>query len=101
MTDYTTKLSINGWENLYTELKADGYTGGLKPKSLTIVNNSGTALYVHFTDDGSASPATAANGLLVSTAGAGVSFTAESPDLATTWLNTGGALDVYIAVIGG
>lgn len=101
MTDYTTKLSINGWENLYTELKADGYTGGLKPKSLTIVNNSATALYVHFTDDGSASPATAANGQLVSTAGVGASFTAERPDLATTWLNTGGALDVYITVIGG
>lgn len=101
MTDYTTKLSINGWENLYTELKADGYTGGLKPKSLTIVNNSATALYVHFTDDGSASPATAANGLLVSTSAPGTAYTAYSPDLATVWLNTGGALDVYISVIGG
>lgn len=101
MTDYTVKLSVNGWENLYTELRAAGYTGGFKPKSLTIVNNSATALYVHFTQNGATNPSTAADGQLVSTAGVNASFSVERPDLATCWLNTAGALDVYITVIGG
>lgn len=100
MKQYTHTISVNGWINVDTALRAatPAYTGDKLVKSFTMVNNSGTAAYLHFA--GASQPATAANGLLVSTAGAGAAYTAENVDLLMTWVNTGGALSITFSIIG-
>ena len=101
---FTTKATINGWKNVLTQLQADGYTGDLKVKSLTVVNMTSTIAYLHVTQDGSANPATAANGLPFSTdttASPSSTITLEGVDLASAWVNTGGSIAITFAVVGG
>ena len=98
---YTTSLTINGWVNLLTSLRTDGYTGPSIIGQLVLGNNSTTAAYCHLTEVGNANPATAANGMPFST------DTAVSPssqvvrynvDLATTYVNTAGSIAIRAQV---
>lgn len=100
MKQYTHTISVNGWINVDAALRAatPAYTGDRVVKSFTIVNNSATACYLHFA--GASQPATAANGLLVSTAGVGAAYSAEHVDLLLTWINTAGATSITFSIVG-
>jgi len=103
--DLTVKPSINGWQNVGTLLfSTNSYQGLPKCKSLTVVNMSSTAAYLHATSDGSTNPTTAANGLPFSTdtaASPGSTITLEGVDLNTTWINTAGSISIVVSVVGG
>ena len=104
MSQFNTKAAIDGWVNVLTQLQTDGYTGAPKVKSLTVVNMTATAAYLHVTQDGSTNPATAANGLPFSTDTAtspSSTITLEGVDLAGAWVNTGASIDITFAVVGG
>lgn len=101
MKNFTTQDEVDGWVNVWSQLRSLGYTGNPIVKSVTVANTSATAAYLHFTSDGATQPSTAADGLLISSAGPGMSFTQYDCDLATTWLNTAGVVNINFSVVGG
>lgn len=99
----TERVSINGWARLLDVLRtANANWTGMYARQLTVVNNNAGIAYLHFHFLGS-QPTTATDGLPLSNVAAdapGMAFTAENVDLASTWINTGGAQNITIAVIG-
>jgi hypothetical protein len=98
----TKKVSVNGWINLYTQAKADGYQGSPIVRSGTILNQNATVAYVHVTANGATNPATGADGLPIGTASApSAAFNLDKgTDLAGVWIFTSGAQDIKYEVIG-
>lgn len=100
----TNVVSVNGWLNLYTQAKADGYTGSSVVKEGTVLNLNATVAYLHLTEDGSTNPATAADGLPIGTTAATAPSSSfvlpEGTDLAGAWINTSGAQDIKYSFTG-
>lgn len=100
MANITATISVDGWANLYNILKAAGYEGNPTVRVLIVINEGAVATYLHFTSDGSAAPSTAADGIAVSSAGSGTSFTAQNANLAGAWINTASATDITFVALG-
>lgn len=98
----TKKVNVNGWINLYTQAKTDGYTGRPIVKDGTILNQNAIVVYVHITGNGATNPATGADGLPIGTASApSAAFTlAEGADIAGVWIFTSGAQDIKYQIQG-
>ena len=100
----TTKVSVNGWLNLGTQARTDGYTGSSILKEGTVLNLNATVAYLHITADGSANPSTAANGLPIgttsSTAPSSFFTLPRGTDINCVWINTSGAQDIKYSFTG-
>lgn len=93
----------NGWINLGTQAKADGYQGSPIAKSVTVVNFNATVAYLHLTDNGATNPTTAADGLPLSSDVAvapSAAFSAGNVDINTIWIHSAGTQNIKYAVIG-
>jgi hypothetical protein len=106
---FTAKLTVNGSANLLAALRTAGYAGNPAARGLKIFNPSNaTALYVHQTDNGSTAPGTGTDGWPVGGAATDSGKTLDLAednggglvDLGTTWLYTGGAIDIKVIVTG-
>lgn len=100
----TRTISINGWVQVKAALvTAEPTFIGQIARRLLIVNLSATPITVHVNDLGS-QPVTAANGVPVGagviTSAIGNSLPLEGVDLNEVWINTAGAQNVTICVIG-
>jgi hypothetical protein len=92
----------NAWKNLGVQAIADGYTGSLVAKSVTVLNFNATVAYVHFHTSGSTNPTTAADGLPIASDSAvapSSAFTAENVDINTIWVHTAGNQTIKYSVI--
>lgn len=98
----TKKISVNGWINLYTQAKTDGYTGSPIVRDATIINQNATVAYVHVTSDGATNPSTGADGLPIGTASApSAAFSVVAgADIAGIWIFTSGAQDIKYHIQG-
>lgn len=103
----TKKVSVNGWLNLGTQAKADGYKGHPILRGGVILNFNSTAAYLHLANDGSSAysgSATGSDGLPIGTD----TSTAPSPafslpsgaDMNLIWIYTSGAQDIKYAIDG-
>ena len=106
---FTKKVSVNGWQNLHTLMKSNGWGGGGRLSMLKIFNASASAAYVHLHTANTNTGLTGADGWPIGTAAtqAGTTFeyaqgdpTQGGLDAYTTWLFTGGALDLVIIATG-
>lgn len=101
MANLTDVISVDGWANIYTILKAAGYDGTPVAKKLTIINEGAVATYLHFTSNGATAPSTAADGVGdISSGGSGTSYTEEDVNLGGAWINTAAAADITFRVQG-
>lgn len=92
----------NAWKNIGTQAAADGYSGSLVAKSVTVLNFNSTVAYVHAHTSGSTNPTTAADGLPVSTDTANSpssAITLENVDIHTLWVHTAGNQTIKYMVI--
>lgn len=106
---FTKPITVNGWVNLLTAMRAAGYAGGGIVSSGGIFNPHATELcHIHLTESGTASPATGLDGWPI---GAGATAASNSflfnrganhasVDLATTWLFTGVSIVVKVIAVG-
>ena len=84
------KISVNGWQNLHTLLKANGWDGMPNVGFLTILNAStSVTLYVHRGFSASAG-LTGADGLPI----LDDSYTWDYIDLGKTMIHTASAIDI-------
>lgn len=104
MSSITKKVSVNGWLNLGTQAKADGYAGSPFLSGGRIYNFNATVAYVHFTANGSTNPSTGADGLPIgTTAGTAPAAYIDIPkgvDMNGIWVNTSGAQDIKYWFLG-
>lgn len=90
MMQLSKKIAVNGWQNLNTLLKTNGWNGAGICRFLTMSNASASVtLYVH---RGSATSAglTAADGLPILED----AYTWENVDLNNTMINTASSIDI-------
>jgi hypothetical protein len=101
MANFTKPITVNGFVNLLTAMKAAGYQGSGIVSILKIYNPDATnLLYIHATDNGITAPGTGTDGWPIGTAtgNAGTTFFTDrganqsSLDLATCWLFTAASI---------
>lgn len=110
MANFADKVdTINGFVNLGALMRAAGYAGGGVVSSLGIFNPSATTVYLHFTNNGTASSGlTGANGWPIgdSTAAVDTSFYSDrganmsSIDIGTTWIYCTGIQSIHVIAAG-
>lgn len=98
MANFAKTISITGWQNVGTLLKANGYDR-TRARRFTVVNNNATLAYLHFTNSSTAQPTTATDGIPIANAAAPSSlFTEEDCDLNTLWINTAAVANITFSV---
>ena len=101
----TKLVSVNGFKNLYTQAKADGYVGSSIIREGTVLNFNSTVAYLHLTADGANNPATGTDGLPLGTSSATAPAAGfELPmgtDIATVYIYTTGAQNIKYSIVGG
>jgi hypothetical protein len=100
----TTTVSVNGWLNLGTQARTDGYIGEAILKEGTVLNLNATVAYLHITSSGSAAPATANKGIGIgttsSTAASSFFTLPRGTDINCLWINTSGAQTINYSFTG-
>lgn len=98
MANFSKTISITGWQNVGALLRTNGYDRSVV-RRFTVINNSATLAYLHFTNSGTTQPTTATDGIPIANAAAPSSlFTEEGCDLKSTWINTAAAANITFSV---
>lgn len=99
MAYFAKPISVNGFTNLFTAMRAAGYLGGPNVPKLQIVNNNATVVYIHLTQNAASSAGlTGTDGIEVSTTSPSTSWSMEKVgdpdmvDLSSIWLFSGGVV---------
>lgn len=109
MANFAKPITVNGFVNLLTAMKAAGYQGSGIVSSLGIFNSdAGVLCYLHLTDNGVTAPGTGTDGWPIGAAagGTGATFFSDrggnrsSVDLGTTYLYTPSSIPIKVIAVG-